>query len=214
MKALLVKALVLVALSLLKPSKLDTLPPEHKLVHRYTNAAEDCVTAVELELPTASWRVREKYARSLYVWSYYEASWEQNPYGCKPGSTYTTKYGQVRHCTAGGVWEGTNDEGHACGVVQPHVDTIQTLTSFKGVLEPSWTCTAVRKDRVLGYRAALRILLHLETECGSTALAWSAYASTLGCPKLVQQRVKDRCLDGGLTSDCELPKTGDDDKAE
>lgn len=198
--------LIGLAISILHPFKLDELPETHPLVARYTQAATDCITAIDDEMPDASDAVKEKYARQLYVFAYDEASWETNPYGCKPGTISTSKYGQVTKCLAGGVWEGTNDGGNACGVGQVHVDEIQTLSNWKGVLEPSWTCRAVRKDRVLGFRVMLRVLLQLEKDCGSTAAAWSAYAGTLGCKSYVMPLVKKRCKRAGLTELCELPE--------
>lgn len=201
-----VLVLVALALSILHPFKLDELPDTAPLVHRYTQAAKDCVEAIDAEMPDASDATKEKYARQLYLFAYEEASWETNPFGCKPGTIRTSKYGQVTKCLAGGVWEGTNDGGNACGVGQVHVDEIQSLTNWKGVLEPEWTCRAVRKDRVLGFRVMIRILKRLEVDCGSTAAAWSAYAGTLGCRTFVLPLVKKRCKRAGLTEACELPE--------
>lgn len=188
--------LLALALAILHPFKLDDLPADHSLVKRYNVAAADCIKAVDIEWPGASDDVREKYARQLFVWSYDEASWYINPYACAPG-----KIG----CLPSGVLAGTNDNGHGCGRGQVHVDEIQALSNWKGVLDAEWTCKAVRADGVLGYRVMARVLKRLETDCGSTAAAWSAYAGKLGCVSYVKPIVKTRCKRAGLTEMCELP---------
>src|SRR5947208_235617 len=141
MKAVVFKVLIALALLVLAGPPMylkEPLPEDDPTVHRYTHAAEDAVEAIELEMPGATWEAREKYARLIYVWSYFEASWAQNPYGCKPGTEKKLASGIIRHCLAGGVWEDTNDGGMACGIGQVHVDTIQALPGWKGVLEPAW----------------------------------------------------------------------------
>lgn len=74
--------------------------------------------------------------------------------------------------------KGSNDHGRACGVGQVHV-----ADAPKGLLDPSWTCEAVRADRVVGYRAELRVIASLRALCGGDLVAgWNAYA-TGSCPK-------------------------------
>ena len=189
--------LIGLALSILHPYKLDDLPPEHSLVHRYNAAAAYCIKAIDLEMPDATDGEREKYARQLFEWSYEESSWFVSPYACKVGTV---------GCLPSGVLAGTNDDGNGCGLVQTHVDEIQSLSNWKGVLDPTWTCKAVRHDGVLGFRVAIRVLKKLEADCGSTAAAWSAYAGKLGCATYIKPLVKQRCKRAGLTELCELPE--------
>ncbi len=164
--ALVAMALALVAL-FVPGAKTHPLPDDHPVVLRATSAADDLVAALDLEFPgdgTDSDALRrEEYARASYGWSYYEASWLANPYGRPDGS----------------VAPGTNDGGLACGVMQPHVGEIRALPTWAGVVP--WTCLQVRQDRVLGYRAGLRVLLELERRCGSVCGALTAYSTDLSC---------------------------------
>ena len=90
--------------------------------------------------------------RAAYVWSFYESGWYASPVG-------------------------PNDKGGACGVLQIHVSSLP-----KGWIPPEWTCAAVRKDRVLGYRAGLRVLRRLVDRCGSLRGGLHAYSTTGACP--------------------------------
>ena len=47
---------------------------------------------------------------------------------------------------------GHNDDGRACGVLQVHANELHEW------LPAGWTCAALRKDRVLGWRAGIRIM--------------------------------------------------------
>jgi hypothetical protein len=89
--------------------------------------------------------------------------------------------------------KGDNDHGRACGVGQVHV-----ADAPKGLLDPAWTCEALRADRVTGYRAELRVIVRLRALCGGDLFAgWHAYA-TGSCPakgektiSLVLKRMKE-----------------------
>lgn len=78
---------------------------------------------------------------------------------------------------------GSNDNGAACGVLQVH--------GPERLLEGA-TCAAVRKDRVLGFRAGYRMLVELVDKCGSVERALGAYATGQcgGAPMLVRRRCK------------------------
>ena len=91
---------------------------------------------------------------------------------------------------------GDNDGGNACGVLEVHV------AEWSSVLPETWTCEAIRADRVLGFRAAILVLDHLEKQCGSLARAWGAYAT--GTCEGGAQLVARRCLRAGLTTSCEV----------
>lgn len=111
-----------------------------------------------------------KVGKAAFVWSWYEAGLWADP-------------------------RGDNDKGSACGVGQVHVASMP-----KGLLHPSWTCAALRADRVLGYRAQLRVILHLRTQCGGDLRgALTAYSTTGTCPKpgWTIRLVKARCETAG-----------------
>lgn len=91
--------------------------------------------------------------RAAWVWSFYESSWWANP-------------------------KGSNDKGGACGVMQVHVAAVVSA----GWVPSDWTCAALRKDRVLGYRAGLRVLRRLVDRCGSLRAGLTAYSTTGACP--------------------------------
>lgn len=83
--------------------------------------------------------------------------------------------------------EGSNDQGAACGVMQVHA------SELVGVLPAEWTCRKLRTDRVLGYRAGLRTLHHLETKCGSLEAALGAFSGNGTCARgfgLVHRRAR------------------------
>lgn len=174
--------LIAIALAILAVFKLDALPISHPLVTRYNGAADDAIAAVSAEMPTATEEEQEIHARILYVWAYYEASWYTNPYGFPDGR----------------VLPGTNDEGRACGVMQLHIDEINALPGWAGVLDPTWSCLSVRKDRVLGYRAGLRVILELEHRYGSIGAAMTAYSTDLGLHPWIAAVVRKRCKIAGV----------------
>ena len=179
--------LIAIALSILAAFNLASLPSTHPLVVRYESAADDVIAAVEAEEPTSTDERKETLARILYVWGYYEGSWYPNPYGFPDGR----------------VLEGTNDGGRACGVMQLHLDEINALVGWKGILDPSWSCRALRKDRLLGFRAGLRVILELERRYGSLGAAMTAYSTDLGSHPWIAAVVKKRCKIAGVV--CALP---------
>lgn len=86
---------------------------------------------------------------------------------------------------------GSNDAGTACGVGQIHA------SEMRGVLPETWTCQALRTDRVLGFRAMFRVIHHFEEQCGSLEEALGAYA-TGKCQRgvgLVLRRCKEAGVD-------------------
>lgn len=68
------------------------LPASDPAVVRASAAADDVIVVVQKRVEPAH---REKWARILFAWGYYEASWWANP-------------------------KGSNDQGAACGVMQVH----------------------------------------------------------------------------------------------
>lgn len=108
-----------------------------------------------------------RVGRVAFVWSWYEAALYADP-------------------------KGDNDKGAACGVGQVHVGDVP-----KGWLEPEWTCAALRANRVLGYRAELRVIERFRAQCGGDLRAGLTAYSTRGkCPpkdwtiRLVAERMK------------------------
>lgn len=83
---------------------------------------------------------------------------------------------------------GRNDDGAACGVGQVHVE------SWTHVLEPAWSCAALRADRVLGFRAMYRVMRDTFERCGSERAGLAAYATGGACggavPALVLRRIR------------------------
>lgn len=161
-------------------TKTKPLAEDHPVMVRAADAARDLDLALDLELPDASPERRERFAIAAFGWSFFEASWYANPYGFPDGS----------------VLPGTNDGGHACGTMQPHVEGIRAMPHWKGVVP--WSCVAVRKDRVLGFRAGLRILLRLEEDCLSLCGALTAYSTDLACKPWTAAVVRKRSKELGL----------------
>ena len=99
-----------------------------------------------------------------------------------------------------GAWfsapPGSSDNGGSCGVLQI------SAGQWTSVLPETWTCAAMREDRLLGLRAGILVLHHLRNACGSLSGAWSAYSSgrCRGAPLLVARR----CVSAGLTARCEV----------
>ena len=61
-------------------------------------------------------------------------------------------------------------------------------------LPAGWTCAALRKDRVLGWRAGIRIMRRLIDKCGSVKSGLTAFATDGAChtwtPAIVVYRMK------------------------
>ena len=93
---------------------------------------------------------------------------------------------------------GSNDHGSSCGTMQVSV------AQWADVLPESWTCAAMRADRVLGFRAGFLVLHHLRGVCGALDGALRAYAT--GSCSRGADLVARRCLRAGLTSTCEVKR--------
>jgi hypothetical protein len=123
-----------------------------------------------------SFTVDPTWTRLLIVWAFHESALRANP----PGS---------------------NDKGHACGALQVHVDSLP-----EGWLPPAWTCARLRADRRLGLLAGYIVMGNLMGKCGSAAAGLTAFVSDGQCHKSTYEIVRVRCVEAGLTSECELPK--------
>lgn len=91
--------------------------------------------------------------------------------------------------------KGSSDRGEACGSMQVHA------RQWASLLPVAWTCAVIRSDLVIGMRAGLLVMHHLEGHCGSLARAVGAYAT--GACNADLRVVRDRCVLAGLTPKCE-----------
>lgn len=136
---------------------------------RADGAAQDIVAVVNERLPDAAPEERLAWAKVLFVWSRYEATWLADP-------------------------KGSNDHGSACGILQIH----NPHKYLDGA-----TCEKIRKDRRLGLKAALEVMLSMTAKCGTRGGGLSAFSGDGMCPTVVFPLVSMRCRKAGLTSTCE-----------
>lgn len=153
------------------------LPTDNPYVVRYDAAAIDAARASFQECGDLGEAAVERCGRIAFVMGHFEGANEASP-------------------------KGSNDKGGACGVMQVHVDVVP-----EGWLPAEWTCSALRADRELGYRAGLRVLRRLEDKCGSLGGALTAFATHGECPKknpatgkpYVLMLMQARCHKAGVT---------------